>query len=343
MRELIQPHNNMLPVMQTQLAQTPISANTRRAYGGDLARFEAWRDGRPLSKLLVEAYITEQKEAGKAPSTISRSLAAVRWWARRLVDLAYEVPLPDDPQEREAWRAQREEIVIQSNRITSIPDPKGHRETQGRAVHEGEFRELLAACAQDQTPAGVRDRALLALVWSSGMRRTELAGLGIGDLSPLESENGPAFRVLVKGKGDKERVNYLYNGATLCLEEWLAARGQEPGPVFCRIRRGGHVKASQSLSGEALRLLLENRRQQAGVPALTWHDFRRTLVGDLLERGYDLVTIGNIVGHSSKDTTAGYDRRSDETQRRALRERFVPYMQMRLERQGDTDAGEEDG
>ena len=66
------------------------SDNTRRGYRHDLAKFEAWRASRPMTKLRVEEYAAELQRAGKSPNSINRALAAVRWWARRLSDLAFE-------------------------------------------------------------------------------------------------------------------------------------------------------------------------------------------------------------------------------------------------------------
>jgi hypothetical protein len=66
------------------------SKHTKRGYKRDLAAFEEWRAGRPITKLLVEEYAAHLQEAGKSPSTINRTLASIRWWARRVADLAFE-------------------------------------------------------------------------------------------------------------------------------------------------------------------------------------------------------------------------------------------------------------
>jgi len=64
------------------------SDHSKRAYRADLAAFERWRSGRPITRLLVEQYAAELQALGLSPNTINRRLAAIRWWARRLVDLA---------------------------------------------------------------------------------------------------------------------------------------------------------------------------------------------------------------------------------------------------------------
>jgi site-specific recombinase XerD len=102
-------------------------------------------------------------------------------------------------------------------------------------------------------------------------------------------------------------------------------RGQEAGPLFCAINKGGSLQPAARLSGEALRLTLEKRIQQARVQPLTWHDFRRTFAGNLLDNGQDLATVQRLMGHTSPLTTSEYDRRGEEVKRRAVRTLFVPY------------------
>lgn len=71
--------------------------------------------------------------------------------------------------------------------------------------------------------------------------------------------------------------------------------------------------------------MLEKWRVQAGLRRLTWHDFRRTFAGNLLDNGNDLLTVQNLMGHASPTTTAAYDRRGKAVKRRASRNLRVPY------------------
>jgi site-specific recombinase XerD len=316
----VQPaRSDQLPAIERELDRDPRlkSPNTRRGYLNDLRRFEEWRAGRPLSKMLVEEYAAVLQHQDRAASGINRALAAIRWWSRRVGDLAFEAP--------DMGRAQREEIVTQAARVAAIPDVKGSRPQVGRHVPYGEIDALLRACANDHTAAGVRDGAIIALGTATGMRRAEIAGLSLADFQVTDRAAGEGV-LTIRGKGDKARVVDVCNGAYANLADWLSIRGDDPGALFYAIRRGGHVQRGDGLTTEALAQMLAKRCQQAGIAKRTsWHDLRRTLAGDLLDNGADVVTVQKILGHASPVTTSRYDRRPEETRRRALRGRHVPY------------------
>ena len=291
------------------------SEHTRRGYAHDLQAFEVWRAGRPLSKLLVEQYAAELQKAVKSPNTINRALAAVRWWARRLGDLAYESPA--------LAPARRREIVTQSARVAAVRDVRGKWQQKGRHVYPGELRELLRVCMEDPKPAGARDAAMIALAWVTGMRRGEIAGLLLSDYTPTGSDEGD---LLIRGKGDVVRVAYVFEGAAAALADWLAWRGSAPGRLFCPVLKSGRLRGGQGVTPEAMAQMLDKRAHQAGLDKpLTWHDFRRTFAGNLLEAGHDLVTVQRLMGHATPVTTSLYDRRGEESRRRAVRSLHVPY------------------
>jgi site-specific recombinase XerD len=311
---LIKPE--ILPDAITQeLGRDPSlkSEHTRRAYRADLAAFEAWRSGRPITRLLVESYAAELQAQGLAPNTINRRLAAIRWWARRLVDLAAE--------DTTLSQEQVDAITHQAERAAGVDDVRGSRPIRGRHLSSGELGALQQGCEVDITPAGVRDAALIALGWSTGARRSELAGLDLADFTPTGEGEGD---LTLRGKGDKVRSMYVYNGAYTALADWLAIRGGDPGPLFQDINKGGKL-GGHVLSGEAMRVLLEKRVTMAGAKPLTWHDFRRTFAGNLLDSGVDLSTVQKLMGHSDPTTTSNYDRRGDEVKRKAIKMLFVPY------------------
>jgi len=239
-------------------------------------------------------------------------LAAIRWWARRLGDLAYEDALPKE---------QRDEIATQAARVTAIKDVSGERAPKGRHISAEEFQALLQACQQDDSPAGSRDAALMALAWCTGARRSELTSLKLSDLSLLDQVR----QIKIKGKGNKVRRVYLQSEGDAWLKAWLRVRGLDPGPVFCRVRKGGKLQRQGGLSDEGLAQMLAKRCLQAGVDPLTWHDFRRTFAGNLLDGNVDLATVQKLMGHTSPTTTSNYDRRGEDVKIRAVHKLKVPF------------------
>ena len=151
-----------------------------------------------------------------------------------------------------------------------------------------------------------------------------MAGLTLADWQAVDSDGGD---LAIRGKGDKPRVVYVYNGALEYLADWLALRGDADGPLFYAINKGGVMQTGHGVSDEALAQMLDKRQAQAKLTkSLSWHDFRRTFAGNLLDNGQDLVTVQKLMGHSSPTTTANYDRRGDETKRKASKSLHVPYM-----------------
>lgn len=194
---------------------------------------------------------------------------------------------------------------------------------RGRALTYGEIMALMAVCAADPGPAGVRDAAIVALLRVAGLRRAEVAGLDVA------SFDTGAQRLTVIGKRNKTRAIPIEDpGALGALADWLHLRGADDGALFTRIDRvagGQYTVTHDRLTDQAIYYILDERRQQAGVEPFTPHDLRRTFAGDLLDAGADMVTAQKLMGHSSAQTTAGYDRRGEETKRKAVRALGVPY------------------
>ena len=194
---------------------------------------------------------------------------------------------------------------------------------RGRALTFGEIMALMAVCAADPSPAGVRDAAIVALLRVAGLRRAEVSGL---DLAAYDRQ---AERLTVTGKRNKTRAIPIEDpGARGALADWLHVRGATAGPLFTRIDRvagGGHTVTSDGLTEQAIYYILDERRQQAGIEPFTPHDLRRTFAGDLLDAGADLVTAQKLMGHSNPTTTAGYDRRTEQAKRKAVGALSVPY------------------
>ena len=199
----------------------------------------------------------------------------------------------------------------------------GTRLPAGRSFSPGELQALLRACTQDSGPAGVRDAAILAILYSAGLRRDELATLEVTDWVPEEV----MLRVR-HGKGNKQRQVYLSEGAIAALEDWLVVRGARPGRLFLPINRGRRIYGDK-LSASAVRDIVVKRAKEAQVADLSPHDFRRTVAGDLLDNDIDLVTVQKLLGHANVQTTAQYDRRGERAKKKAVGTLHVPYMRRR--------------
>jgi len=194
-------------------------------------------------------------------------------------------------------------------RAVDLRPVAGSRLPAGRDVEQSELTALVAQCQADESPAGVRDGAVIGLAYLSGARRAELAGLHLADVDTDPS----AIRVI--GKGGKERLVPLSPTVGPLLEAWIGLRGRSEGPLFCPIDRAGNLRLGRTLTGEAIRQILSRRALAAGVATVSPHDLRRTYAGDLLDAGADLPAVQQLMGHASPSTTSRYDRRGDKARR----------------------------
>ena len=119
-------------------------------------------------------------------------------------------------------------------------------------------------------------------------------------------------------------------GAIEALAAWLTVRGDEVGPLFFPVRRGGRIERRR-LSAQAVLYTTKKRAQQAGVAHFSPHDLRRSMVSSLLDAGADLSVVQQLAGHSSPSTTARYDRRPEAVRRKAAGLLAIPYVRRRTE------------
>lgn len=198
----------------------------------------------------------------------------------------------------------------------SIERVKGETVPAGRSVPSGELVALLNTCEQDAI--GIRDAAIISVLYACGLRRAELVNL---DLAHFERASHGG-QLLVHGKRNKQRYVPVVEGAARALADWLAVRGDEPGALFHAV---GNRNRGGRMTTQAIYDMLKARATAAGIPDMSPHDLRRTFVGDLLDTGADIVTVQKLAGHSSVETTARYDRRGDAVKRAAVDKLHVPY------------------
>jgi site-specific recombinase XerD len=252
-----------------------------------------------IRSMLAEAY---------APVTANRILSALRGVLKA------------------AWRL---DLMLADHytRAADIDPVTGSTLPAGRALTSGEIAALMEACASDSTPAGARDAAMLALLRVGGLRRAEVCALDLADYNPADG------MLVIRGKRNKERTAYVANGAALALTDWLAVRGDDPGPLFCPVNKGGKMIARRMFP-EAVFNMLKKRGEQAGVKYFSPHDLRRTFAGDLLDAGADISTVQKLMGHASVTTTQRYDRRGEEAKRKAVELLHVPYVRRKSKPEG---------
>ena len=272
------------------------SPHTLRAYRGDLERFVAFlaedflarpaAEVRPgeVDALAVRSFLAALHRAGAGRKSQGRALSAVR----SLFAFACR------------------EGVVEANPARGVPTPKAPRDLP-RHLRPGEIEALLAAPAgdeRDDTALVARDRALLELLYATGLRVGELVSLDWRDLDL----SARVLRVL--GKGGKERMVPFGRPAAAALGEWLGAweavraRGGEAGaeeePVFLH-HRGGR------LSDRSVRRVIDRHVEAAAVAAgVHPHTLRHTFATHLLEQGADLRGIQELLGHASLATTQRY-------------------------------------
>jgi len=189
---------------------------------------------------------------------------------------------------------------------------------KGRALDLGEVQALVQSCL-DGTNLGCRDASILGTLWGGGLRRAELINL---DLEHVDLNSGAVD--ILNGKGRKSRRVYLKNGALVATQDWAHLRGDDAGPLFHPVLKGGKIIATRLSSGAVARIL-DRRARFAVVDEFRPHDLRRTFISDMLESGADISHIQKLAGHSSPVTTTKYDRRPESAREKACEARHFPY------------------
>jgi site-specific recombinase XerC len=153
---------------------------------------------------------------------------------------------------------------------------------------------------------------MLSLMYYAGLRRSEVASLTVS-----QYDRKARLLVDVVGKGNKTRNVPIPVNARLAarLKAWVAARGDAPGPLFCSIRRGGHL-TGKGITSQAVYNVVSSHVSAAGLDSdIAAHDFRRTFITNALDASGNPVLVADIAGHSDPATTARYDRSELESYR----------------------------
>lgn len=245
----------------------------------------------------VIALVAALRSDGYAPNTSSLYVNAVRGVMN------------------EAWRMSlisHEHLL----KMRSVKGIAGTRLSQGRNLKRTLIHDLMAVCAADPRPQGLRDAAIIAILYGSGMRKSESVNLDLAQVDFAERS------LQVTGKGNKQLIKYAPSWAFAKLEAWLELRrsfleeGQaDDGFLFNRIRRGSHI-TRERITKHAIYYIARQRGTQVGVKIMP-HDFRRSFITRVIEE-HDLSIAQKLAHHSNIQTTANYDVRDDNERRRAV-------------------------
>ena len=230
-----------------------------------------------ITLLDLRGYVAALHEAGYAKTSVARRLASLRSF----------------------FRFSHREGIVDSNPAKPLRNPRPDRALP-HFLSTDEIGRLLRAPAVEM-PMGLRDRAILETMYSAGLRVSEAMGINEGDL------DFPEGIVRVRGKGKRERLAPLGSYATRALRRWLKVRHLAPSepndsnaPVFVN-------KFGRRLTTRSVSRMLEKHLKAAGLDTRTTpHTLRHSFATHLLDRGADIRSVQELLGHKSLVTTQIY-------------------------------------
>jgi integrase/recombinase XerD len=260
------------------------SPNTLAAYRNDLAQFADHVEGRvsrwgEVSRDTIVDYIMVMKgEQEYASSTVARKVAAIKSFFHYLVSRG---DLEDDP--------------------TATLDSPKVRKRLPKAISPENMERLLAKPAQEDSPKALRDRALLEVLYATGLRVTELISLNVADVNLASG----SVRV-IRPKDKKERLVPIYERAVEPLQEYLERariqllRDPEEPALFLNHR-------GERLTRQGLWLIVKHYVREVGImEEVTPHTLRHTFAAHLLDKKADLEYVQELLGHANISTTQMY-------------------------------------
>jgi integrase len=188
---------------------------------------------------------------------------------------------------------------------------RGERLPAGRALEPDELQRLCAACSEREGTAA-RDYAVTMLLAQGGLRRKEVVKLN------ADSYDAAHATLIALGKNNKQREVPVTPALAGAIDAWLVVRGPAPGPLFHPLTRVGRMLRERRLSHKAVYAIIMKLAERAGVADVSPHDFRRTFISELLDRGADITTVAKLAGHEQVETTSRYDRRGERAKRHAV-------------------------
>lgn len=278
------------------------SDKTVRNYHFYLKRFSDWaKDPNPAEidndmirryRLYLNRELSGREESQLKKNTQNYHLIALRAFLKYLAK-----------RDVKTMAAEKIELAKQGSRHVSFLEAE-------------ELKRFLAAPEQDPTIVGTRDKAILELLFSTGLRVSEAAGLKIDNINLKLDE----FTVL--GKGSKHRVVFLSETARRCIKAYLERRRDTSPFLFVRHDRARKfAPGSQPLTPRSIQRIVDRYAREAGITKrVTPHTLRHTYATDLLRNGADIRSVQSLLGHESITTTQVYTHITDKELKRVYKE-----------------------
>jgi integrase/recombinase XerD len=271
-----------------------LARNSLESYGRDLARLNDWaaQNGKSIEELAradLRKWIASLSRDGLAPTSIARAVSAARGFFKFLM---LDGHIKHHPAEE----------LDTPQRLNYLP----------RFLNEDEINCLLAA-PNVATDEGIRDRALLELMYATGLRVSEVTSLKTGDVDLL------AGLVRCQGKGNKERRVPLGKSAIHWLQQYAAVKasyGKQASP-YLFLHRGKAFTRQLAWS------MIKGHAEQVGISKVSPHTLRHSFATHLLQHGADSRSVQALLGHSDISTTQIYTHITDVHLRSAY-DRFHP-------------------
>lgn len=252
------------------------SPHTILNYKLDLQGFNKFITGTDLEKidyLSLRKYLAVLKEKNLGNRTVGRRLSSLRSFFKFLTRESY----------------------IKTNPMLMLSSPKLEKHLPSFMTEDEVYKLIESAFAKDKDDLlGLRDRAILEAFYSSGLRISELVGLNLDDIDFISGI------LKIRGKGKKERIVPMGETALLAIRRYLDKRKKQAEGIF--LNNNG-----RRITSRGVRFVLVKYLKAAGVkPGVSAHTFRHSFATHLLNRGADLRTVQELLGHANLSTTQIY-------------------------------------